>query len=132
MISPGRLKKSRIYWNILIIYEYVPVIAPLAASEEGFALNVDADRAAAMIASALHADTLVMLTAVPGLMRSFPDESTLIKHLSMEELDDALEFARDRMKKKVLGAKEALQGGVRQVVIADGRIANPSIICHGR
>jgi len=111
--------------EILINYKYVPVIAPLAASKEGVPLNVDADRAAAMIASALHADTLVMLTAVPGLMRSFPDESTLIKHLSMEELDDALEFARDRMKKKVLGAKEALQGGVRQVVIADGRIANP-------
>ncbi len=111
--------------EILIHYKYVPVIAPLAASEEGVPLNVDADRAAAMIASALHADTLVMLTAVPGLMRAFPDESTLIKHLSMKELEEALDFARDRMKKKVLGAKEALQGGVRQVVIADGRIPNP-------
>jgi [amino group carrier protein]-L-2-aminoadipate 6-kinase len=111
--------------NILINHNYVPVIAPLAASEEGVPLNVDADRAAAMIASALHADTLVMLTGVPGLMRAFPDESTLINRLSKEDLENALEFARDRMKKKVLGAKEALQGGVRQVVIADGRISSP-------
>ena len=110
---------------ILINHKYVPVVAPLAASEEGVPLNVDADRAAAMIASALHAHTLVMLTAVPGLMRAFPDESTLINRLSIQELDKALEFARDRMKKKVLGAKEALQGGVRQVVIADGRIPSP-------
>ena len=41
---------------------------------------MDADRAAAMVAVALKAETLVLLTNVPGLMRSFPDESTLIPH----------------------------------------------------
>ncbi len=104
---------------------YTPVIAPIAVSTAGEALNVDADRAAAMVAAALHADTLVLLTAVPGLMRCFPDESTLIPHLSLQKLEEALSFAEGRMKKKVLGAQEALQGGVSRVVIADGRKAEP-------
>ena len=103
----------------------IPVIAPLAVSEDGEALNVDADRAAAKIAAALNAETLILLTAVPGLMRTFPDESSLISRLSSAELSPALDFAQGRMKKKVLGAGEALQGGVGQVIIADGRVGNP-------
>jgi acetylglutamate/LysW-gamma-L-alpha-aminoadipate kinase len=101
------------------------VVAPVAVSEKGQALNVDADRAAAMVASALKAETLILLTAVPGLMKNFPDESTLIRQLSQSGLAAAGEAARGRMKKKVLGAEEALKGGVCRVVIADGRIQNP-------
>src|SRR5690349_25178979 len=104
---------------------FLPVIAPVAVSERGEALNVDADRAAAMVASALRAETLLLLTAVPGLMKNFPDESTLIRQLSQSQLAAASEAAQGRMKKKVLGAEEALQGGVSRVIIADGRIQNP-------
>ena len=104
---------------------YLPVIAPVAVSSMGEALNVDADRAAAMVASALRAETLILLTAVPGLMRNFPDESTLIRQLPQSQLSAASEAAQGRMKKKVLGAEEALNGGVRRVIIADGRIQNP-------
>jgi len=104
---------------------YTPVIAPMAVSQNGEALNVDADRAAAMIAAALNAGTLLLLTAVPGLMRSFPDESTLIQNLASSKLEEALNYAEGRMKKKVLGAQEALQGGVGQVIIADGRVESP-------
>ena len=104
---------------------YLPVLAPLAVSAAGEALNVDADRAAAMVAVALQAETLLMLTAVPGLMRSFPDESTLIHSLPAQKLEEALQFAEGRMKKKVLGAQEALQAGVGRVIIADGRVSNP-------
>jgi acetylglutamate/LysW-gamma-L-alpha-aminoadipate kinase len=104
---------------------YTPVISPLAISQAGEALNVDADRAAAMVASALQAETLLLLTAVPGLMRAFPDESSLIRTLPRARLEQALEFAQGRMKKKVLGADEALKGGVGRVVIADGRVENP-------
>jgi acetylglutamate/LysW-gamma-L-alpha-aminoadipate kinase len=104
---------------------YLPVIAPVAVSKKGEALNVDADRAAAMVASALKAETLILLTAVPGLMRNFPDESTLIRRLPQSQLAAAGEAAQGRMKKKVLGAGEALKGGVSRVVIADGRIQNP-------
>jgi acetylglutamate/LysW-gamma-L-alpha-aminoadipate kinase len=104
---------------------YLPVIAPLAISPEGEALNVDADRAAAAIAAALQAESLILLTAVPGLMRNFPDQASLIEKLSRQDLAQALEYAQGRMKKKILGAEEALQGGVEQVVIADGRVENP-------
>ena len=103
----------------------VPVIAPLAVSEKGEALNVDADRAAAEIAAALRAETLILLTAAPGLMRNFPDEGTLISRLAAAELESALAYAQGRMKKKVLGAGEALKGGVGRVIIADGRVENP-------
>ena len=104
---------------------YMPVIAPVAVSEKGEALNVDADRAAAMVASALKAENLLLLTAVPGLMKNFPDESTLIRQLPMNQLSAASEAAQGRMKKKVLGAEEALNGGVSRVIIAAGRIENP-------
>ena len=111
--------------EMLLDSDYLPVIAPVAVSHKGEALNVDADRAAAMVASALKAETLVLLTAVSGLMEKFPDESTVIRQLPQNQLSAALEAAQGRMKKKVLGADEALKGGVGKVIIADGRIANP-------
>ena len=104
---------------------YTPVIAPLAVSAAGEALNVDADRVAASVAAALHAGTLLLLTAVPGLLRVFPDEASLIRDLPRSKLAEALGFAEGRMKKKVLGAQEALTGGVGRVIIADGRLQNP-------
>ncbi|MCA2000650.1 MAG: [LysW]-aminoadipate kinase [Chloroflexi bacterium] len=111
--------------TMLLDAGYMPVIAPVAVSEKGEALNVDADRAAAMAAAALKAETLLLLTAVPGLMKNFPDESTLIRHLPQSQLAAASEAAQGRMKKKVLGAGEALEGGVKRVIIADGRVQNP-------
>jgi len=102
--------------EMLLAAGYLPVIAPVAVSLRGEALNVDADRAAAVIAAALKADTLVLLTAAPGLMEKFPDESTLVKRVTPAQLPAALEMAQGRMKKKVLGAGEALQGGVGRVI----------------
>lgn len=104
---------------------FVPVVAPIACSEKGEALNVDADRAAAMVAAALKAQTLLLLTAVPGLMAKFPDPDSLIHELSRARIPAALESAQGRMKKKVLGAEEALNGGVQRVIIADGRTEHP-------
>jgi acetylglutamate/LysW-gamma-L-alpha-aminoadipate kinase len=115
---------SNLLWALLEM-GCLPVIAPVAVSEKGEALNVDADRAAAMVAAALKAETLILLTAVPGLMEKFPDEATLIRRIPQTKLPAALEMAQGRMKKKVLGAEEALQGGVKRVVIADGRVERP-------
>ncbi len=111
--------------NTLLNAGYTPVIAPLALSEKGEALNVDADRAAAMVAAALQAETLLLLTAVPGLLSDFPDEKSLIREIPQAQLEAALEIAQGRMKKKVLGAGEALAGGVGRVIIADGRAKSP-------
>ena len=104
---------------------FTPVIAPLAISPEGDALNVDADRAAAMVAGAVQAEQLIILSNVPGLMRRFPDESTLIPHIDKAKIEQSFDFAEGRMKKKVLGASDALALGVEKVVFADGRIAPP-------
>lgn len=111
--------------NMLMNAGLTPVIAPLAISPEGDALNVDADRAAAVVAGAVHAEQLVLLTNVPGLLRSFPDESSLIPHIDKARVEAAMAFAEGRMKKKVLGACEALELGVPKVVFADGRIDQP-------
>jgi acetylglutamate/LysW-gamma-L-alpha-aminoadipate kinase len=109
----------------LLALGLTPVVAPLAISEANEVVNVDADRAAAMIAGALEVDTLVLLTAAPGLLRDYPDESSLVEHFAPAEVDRALALADAGMKKKVLGAAEALQAGVRRVIIADGRIRHP-------
>src|SRR5205809_1721103 len=58
--------------QMLLAAGYTPVIAPLAISTAGEAVNVDADRAAAMIAGAVQADQLIILSNVPGLLREFP------------------------------------------------------------
>jgi [amino group carrier protein]-L-2-aminoadipate 6-kinase len=113
------------FLKMLVQSGLTPVISPLAMSPDGIALNVDADRAAAMVAGAVNADELIILTNVPGLMRSFPDESTLIPHIAKAGLEQALSFAEGRMKKKVLGASEALNLGVSKIVFADGRIEHP-------
>lgn len=112
--------------KILLEAGYTPVVAPLAISYESEALNVDGDRAAAAIGSALKAHSLVILSNVPGLLRDFPDESTLIPHIPLAQAEEHLErYAQGRMKRKLLGAIEALHHGVGRVVIADGRVAQP-------
>jgi acetylglutamate/LysW-gamma-L-alpha-aminoadipate kinase len=78
-----------------------------------------------MVAGAVGASHLILLSNVPGLLRQFPDESTLIRHIDRAKVEQSLEFAEGRMKKKVLGASEALQLGVGQVVFADGRVDTP-------
>ncbi len=105
---------------------YVPVVAPLAISYQSEALNVDGDRVAAAISVALKAQTLIILSNVPGLLRRFPDESTVISHIPLARAEEHLDrYAQGRMKKKLLGAIEALRDGVGRVVIADGRVACP-------
>ena len=105
---------------------YTPVVAPLAVSGDSEPLNVDGDRVAAAISAALKAQTLVILSDVPGLLSHFPDESTLIAHIRPQQAAEHLNrYAKGRMKKKILGAIEAMDDGVGQVVIADGRVETP-------
>jgi acetylglutamate/LysW-gamma-L-alpha-aminoadipate kinase len=133
IIENGRQKVLRDDWtgtiegvnapliHTLLDSGYMPVVAPLACSEQGEALNVDGDRAAAAIAVALRADTLLLLSNVPGLLRDFPDESSLIPHIPRAEVESFLVYAEGRMKKKVLGAAEAVEEGVGRVVLGDAR-----------
>ena len=107
---------------------YTPVIAPLALSHEGERLNVDGDRAASAIASALHANALIIMTNVPGLLSDPEDSATLIRTIPAERLADHMKYARGRMRKKLLGAQEALQGGVPRVCIGSTSLLQ---VLHG-
>lgn len=112
--------------RLLLEHGYTPVIAPIALSDDGEALNVDGDRVAAAVAGALGAEALLILSGVPGLLAAFPDESTLITEIPGPRIGDYIElYARGRMKKKLLGAMEALGYGVPLVILADGRVENP-------
>lgn len=102
----------------------IPVLPPMALSDDGL-LNVDGDRASAAVAAALDAVDLLILSNVRGLLRDVEDQESVIRTVNAAQFDRALNWAEGRMKRKVLGAQEALQGGVRRVVIADGRAETP-------
>ena len=103
---------------------YVPVLPPMALSDDGL-LNVDGDRASAAVAGALQASELVILSNVRGLYRNFPDEDSFVQQVPGHQLEAAMNWAQGRMKRKVLGAQEALESGVNRVIISDGRVHNP-------
>jgi acetylglutamate/LysW-gamma-L-alpha-aminoadipate kinase len=103
----------------------VPVLTPPALSVDGEAINVDGDRAAAATAAALGATELVILSNVPGVLADPGDPSTLVRRVARDELAAAGAHARGRMRIKVLGASEALSGGVQRVILADATGPNP-------
>ncbi len=102
----------------------IPVLPPLAHSSDG-QLNIDGDRAAAAVAAELGAAVLVILSNVRGLYRNFPDANSIVSVISAGEREQALAWAQGRMKRKVLAATEALDGGAGRVIISDGRVREP-------
>ena len=107
----------------------LPVLTPPAISNEGEAINVDGDRAAAATAVAMGAKRLLILSNVPGVLADFPDEDSLIAAITSDEIENiAQTAAQGRMRIKLLAAQEALDGGVEQVVLGDAR--SPTPITH--
>lgn len=112
--------------NSLLDSGYLPVLTPPAISEEGEAINVDGDRAAAETAKALQADSLVILSNIPGVLTDFPDESSLLREVHFDDIDEVAQtHAQGRMRIKLLGAKEAIEGGVGKVILGDARVSKP-------
>ncbi|MGH2480219.1 MAG: hypothetical protein ACRDHW_11235, partial [Ktedonobacteraceae bacterium] len=97
-------------------------VAPLALSHEGERLNVDGDRAVAAIAGALGAAELAIVTNVAGLLRDPHDPATLIRQIEAGQLEQYTSYAQGRMRKKMLGASEALKSGVRRVYIGNASL----------
>lgn len=104
---------------------YVPVITIPISSEEGRALNADADRVAAAVASAMGAEELILLTNQPGLLRDLNDPDSLVERIGLDSIEEGMNIAEGRMKKKVLAAREALEGGVKKVVISSALVDAP-------
>lgn len=112
--------------SLLVEGGFYPVVCPPAIDAAGQGLNVDGDRAAARIAAAVEAETLIILSDVAGLLRDFPDETTRIRELRAGQVPEAAEkYARGRMRIKLLGACEAVEAGVGRVVLGDSRIEHP-------
>ena len=95
---------------------YVPVVTPVAVSEEYEPLNVDGDRTAAFVAGALKADRLILLTDVQGLTL----KGTPIQKISAIEVKEVLSSIGLGMSTKVHAALEALNQGVHEVLITSG------------
>jgi acetylglutamate/LysW-gamma-L-alpha-aminoadipate kinase len=112
---------------LLITNGYLPVVTVPSISTAGEAVNADADRAAAAIAGAVGADSLLILSNVPGLLRDIEDPGSLISTIPRGGLAQAAEFAKGRFKKKIMGAQEALDGGVRRVVFATANTKEPVV-----
>jgi len=99
----------------------VPVIAPVSSDDDmKTGLNVNADFAAAAIAASLGASTLIVMTDVPGIYRSWPDTSSLIESISAGELESIKSGFADGMAPKVQAALDALSFGAQAVRIIDG------------
>ena len=100
---------------------YLPVVSPIALSEDYEYLNVDGDRAAAYVAGSLRADKILFITDVGGLM----ENDVIIRKLNLNEAKLMLPRIGFGMEKKVLACTEALMMGTKEAIISSGRISNP-------
>jgi len=110
---------------------FTPVVGPPAITAQGEVVNVDADRVAADVAVALHADALLLLTNVPGLLRDPNDPASRVARVAVDRFDEFLALAQGRMRKKLLAARVAREGGVGRVMIAPSTGADPIVSALG-
>jgi len=109
---------------------YTPVISPVAKGIDGKLYNVNADVAAACVASALRARRLVYLSDVPGLLRDPKDPDTLIPALKVNQVEKlkANGTISQGMLPKVDSSMKALDSGVHRVHLIDGRLPHSLLL----
>lgn len=106
---------------------FTPVISPIAVEFDGevevpqHGLNVNADLAAASIAGALDASSLIFMTDVPGIYRNWPERDSLINEISASELESIKDQFDGGMAPKVKACLDAIAKGAKVVRIIDGR-----------
>ena len=103
---------------------YIPVISTLGCDRSGNAYNINGDTAAAHIAGALGAERLIMMTDIAGLLMDKDDPSTLIGSLTVAQAKElqARGIISGGMIPKVECCIDAIQAGVKHVVMMDGRV----------
>ena len=108
----------------LLEKNYIPVISTVASDRQGNTYNINGDTAAAYLAGALGAERLIMMTDIAGILRDKDDPSTLIPHITVSEAKKLYDegIISGGMIPKVDCCIEALEHGVNNVVIMDGRI----------
>jgi len=108
----------------LLERNYIPVISTVASDRQGNTYNINGDTAAAHIAGALGAERLIMMTDIAGILMDKEDPSTLIPCITVTEARKLYDegVISGGMIPKVECCIEALEHGVDNVVIMDGRI----------
>ena len=103
---------------------YIPVISTLGCDREGNTYNINGDTAAACIAGALHAERLIMMTDIAGVLRDKSDPTTLIREMTISEAVKLFEenIIAGGMIPKVECCIDAIHRGVERVIIMDGRV----------
>lgn len=103
---------------------YIPVISTLGCDKQGNTYNINGDTAAGSIAGALHAERLIMMTDIAGLMRDKDDPDSLIPQITVNEAKQlyADGVISGGMIPKVDCCIDAINKGVKNVVIMDGRV----------
>ena len=114
----------------LMSNDFVPVVSPVGTDSECNTYNINADYAASAVAGALHAQKLVFLTDVEGILRDKNDSSTIIRQLS---IGDAERFIADGTIKggmipKTQCCMDGIRNGVQSVHILDGRIPHSLLL----
>jgi acetylglutamate kinase len=109
---------------------FVPVVATVGRDDDGGDRNVNADVAAGAIAAALGAAKLLYLTDVPGLYRHFGDEGSLVSEIEADRLAALLtsDELHSGMRPKVASIVDALERGVPQAHILDGRVLHAILL----
>ena len=118
----GRIERvDQAFLHTILSEKYLPVIAPIGLGTDYEPLNIDGDRAAARIAGALKADTLVLLTDVAHV--KINDQP--VKKWTADDAKRNLPSIGSGMNTKIQAAIEALSQGVRRVVIAPAQENSP-------
>ena len=107
---------------------HVPVIATIARGVDGEIYNVNADTAAAALATAVGAEKLVVLTDVEGLYANWPDSDDVISMLDAAALEEMLPSLSEGMMPKMEACLRAVRGGVPQAHVLDGRVAHSMLL----
>ncbi len=109
---------------------YIPVISTIGCDREGNVYNINADTAAARIAGALHAESLISMTDISGILMDKDDPSTLIRRISTAETEKLIESGviNGGMIPKVECCANAIRWGVKKVFIIDGRVPHSILI----
>ncbi|MBR5497899.1 MAG: acetylglutamate kinase [Clostridia bacterium] len=114
----------------LIEKDYIPVISTIGYDDENNTYNINADTAAAYIAGALKAESLINMSDIPGLLRDKDDPDSLIKRLYVSEAPELMHegVISGGMIPKVKCCTEAIRMGVKKVFIIDGRVPHSILI----
>lgn len=103
---------------------YIPVVSTLGCDREGNTYNINGDTAAACIAGALNAERMILMTDIAGILRDKDDPTTLIPEITVTEAAKLQDegIISGGMIPKVKCCIEAIERGVGNVVIMDGRV----------